>query len=194
MVVVMECDAAVAAGGGKRRPMAESGVGDQVLKDSINMDIPLPEGTGFSKETVQVEYEWKPPRCEQCKIFSHIYDQCPKNATSIPTVDMTNDGFQMPIKQKIKFEPKAAGNTTKYGVSNVSTTSKGGPNNEHMVSKKRPSKVVDIPLSSKTSYTVNNGGTKFTTSSSTIPTSNPYDMLAQKFHLENYTRSGGDPI
>ncbi|GJS16975.1 putative ribonuclease H-like domain-containing protein [Tanacetum coccineum] len=162
---------------------------DEVLKDSITMGIPLPEGMGFSKETVRVEYEWKPPRCEQCKIFGHVYDQCPKNATAIPTVDMTNDGFQtvvnkrkqkvvnrrkngktgstntnrsgvnvgkatwQPIKPKVRFEPKAAGNTIKNGAPNVSTYSKDGPNKEQTISKKQPSKTVDMPSSSKTSYT-----------------------------------------
>ncbi|GJR05196.1 hypothetical protein Tco_0528180 [Tanacetum coccineum] len=50
-------------------------------------------GIGFTKETIRVEYEWKPPRCEQCKIFGHMNDQRPKNATTIPTV-INNDGFQ----------------------------------------------------------------------------------------------------
>nr|GFC54874.1 hypothetical protein [Tanacetum cinerariifolium] len=32
--------------------------------ESITMGILLIDGSGFSKETVCVEYEWKPPRCE----------------------------------------------------------------------------------------------------------------------------------
>ncbi|GKA42390.1 hypothetical protein Tco_0735050 [Tanacetum coccineum] len=35
---------------------------DTVLKDSVTIGIPLPDGLGFTKETVLVEYEWKPPR------------------------------------------------------------------------------------------------------------------------------------
>ncbi|GKC91475.1 zinc knuckle CX2CX4HX4C containing protein [Tanacetum coccineum] len=97
---------------------------DEALKDSITMGIPFLEGIGFTKETIRVEHEWKPPRCEQCKIFGHMNDQCPKNATTIPTV-MNNDGFQtvvnkkksgktgstivktifQPINQKVRFDP-----------------------------------------------------------------------------------------
>ncbi|GKC50616.1 zinc knuckle CX2CX4HX4C containing protein [Tanacetum coccineum] len=90
---------------------------DEVLKESITMGIPMPEGMGFSKETVRVEYEWKPPRCDQCKIFGHVYDQCPKNASTTPTIYLNNDGFQMatwqPIKPKVRFETKDHGNSSK---------------------------------------------------------------------------------
>nr|GEX31292.1 hypothetical protein [Tanacetum cinerariifolium] len=37
---------------------------DEVLKDSITMGIHLPDGSGFSKEIVYVEYKRKPYRCE----------------------------------------------------------------------------------------------------------------------------------
>ncbi|GKE41893.1 hypothetical protein Tco_1469177 [Tanacetum coccineum] len=36
------------------------------------------------------------------------------------------------------------------------------------------------------------GVLKASTSSSNIPTSNPYDLLSQDFDPENYTRSGGE--
>ncbi|GKD56775.1 zinc knuckle CX2CX4HX4C containing protein, partial [Tanacetum coccineum] len=74
---------------------------DAALKDSVTIGIPLPDGECFTKEMVQVEYEWKPPCCDQCKIFSHVYDQCPKNVTVIPTIDkMNNDGFQTVVDQR----------------------------------------------------------------------------------------------
>ncbi|GKF58890.1 zinc knuckle CX2CX4HX4C containing protein, partial [Tanacetum coccineum] len=129
---------------------------DETLKDSVTMGIPLPDGMGFTKETVRVNYEWKPPCCEQCKIFGHIYDQCLKNATFIPTVDkMNNDSFLTvvskrksgkigstnnnrsgavagkatwkPIKPKVRYEPKAHRNLPKNGVPKVSTFSKDDP-------------------------------------------------------------------
>ncbi|GJV27530.1 zinc knuckle CX2CX4HX4C containing protein [Tanacetum coccineum] len=139
------------------------------------------------EEMVRVEYEWKPPCCEQCKIFGHVYDQCPKNATAIPTVDMNNDGFQtvvnkrksgktgstntsrsgvivgkatwQPIKPKVRFEPKAHGNSPKNVTPNVSTSAKDGPN---IVSKKQLAKAVDIPSSSYTSVTAKKGGRQCT--------------------------------
>ncbi|GJR79625.1 hypothetical protein Tco_0150410 [Tanacetum coccineum] len=123
--------------------------------------VSLPKGLRFSKKIIRVEYEWKPPRCEQCKIFGHIYDQCPNNAMATYTVDMTNDGFQpmvnkrksgktgfnnnhynrsgvnggkavgQPIKPKFKYEPKAPVNMPKTGAHNSSTIYKAGPNNAH---------------------------------------------------------------
>nr|GEV71150.1 hypothetical protein [Tanacetum cinerariifolium] len=115
---------------------------DKDLKESVTMGIPLPKGAGFTKETVQVEYEWKPPCCVQCQIFGHVYDQCPKNVTVSSTVDqIRNDGFQsvvikkksgktgstinhsgvavskaawQPIKSNVTFEPKNHGNMQKH--------------------------------------------------------------------------------
>ncbi|GJT29468.1 retrotransposon protein, putative, ty1-copia subclass [Tanacetum coccineum] len=124
---------------------------DEVLKDSITMGILLPASLGFYKETIRVEYKWRPPPCEQCKIFGHVYDQCPKSATIIPTININNDGFQTvvnkksgktgststdrdgvnfaktvwsPFKPKDRFEPKAHGNSPKNGAPNVSTSAK----------------------------------------------------------------------
>ncbi|GKE41469.1 hypothetical protein Tco_1468753, partial [Tanacetum coccineum] len=59
--------------------------------------------------------------------------------------------------------------------------------------KTQPSKAVEIPSSSYTSVTVKNGGKNDPTSSSNIPTSNPYSLLSQEFDPENYSRSGGEP-
>nr|GEZ66793.1 zinc knuckle CX2CX4HX4C [Tanacetum cinerariifolium] len=61
---------------------------DGPLQDIVTMGIPLPKGRGFIKGTVYIEYEWKPPRCEQCKKFGHMDDQCPKKvATTLNVVD-----------------------------------------------------------------------------------------------------------
>ncbi|GKC32757.1 hypothetical protein Tco_1040051 [Tanacetum coccineum] len=75
--------------------------GDVALKDSVTIGIPLPEGEGFTKETVQVENEWKPPCCDQWKIFSHVYDQCPKNVIVVPNVEkINNDRFQTMVNKR----------------------------------------------------------------------------------------------
>ena len=55
------------------------------------MAIPLLDGSGFRKETIQVEYEWQPPRCDTCKIFGHMNDQCPK-LVKAATSNVVNDG------------------------------------------------------------------------------------------------------
>nr|GEY93745.1 hypothetical protein [Tanacetum cinerariifolium] len=179
----------------------------EVLKDSITMGIPLPEVTNFNKKTLSVEYEWKSPRCEQRKIFGHVYDQCPKNATVIPAVDMNNDAFQtvvnkrksgktgynninrngvnvgkatwQPIKPKVGFEPKAHGNSPKNEAPNVSTSAKDSLCIVHTSLKNQPVKAVDIHSSSYTSVATRNEVPKASTSSSNIPASNSYNLLLQ---------------
>ncbi|GKE87805.1 zinc knuckle CX2CX4HX4C containing protein, partial [Tanacetum coccineum] len=49
------------------------------LIDVVTIGIPSLTKDGFTKETIHVEYEWRPPRCDICKIFGHVHDQCPKN-------------------------------------------------------------------------------------------------------------------
>ncbi|GKD65329.1 hypothetical protein Tco_1307437 [Tanacetum coccineum] len=116
----------------------------------------------------------------------------PKNATTIPTVDMMNDGFQTVVNE-IKSGKTGSANTNRYGVNvapSVSNSAKDCPNNVQWSSKKQHSKDDDIPSSSYTSDTIKKDGLKVFTSLSNIPTSNPYDLLYLEFDPENYTRSG----
>ncbi|GJS09657.1 zinc knuckle CX2CX4HX4C containing protein [Tanacetum coccineum] len=83
--------------------------------DSLTLDVPLIEGLGYTIETVTIEYEWKPPRCDLCKIFGHIHDHFPKKVSSpptivtsnvvTPTIEKTNDGFQMVGKRRRRVNP-----------------------------------------------------------------------------------------
>ncbi|GJS09829.1 zinc knuckle CX2CX4HX4C containing protein [Tanacetum coccineum] len=76
---------------------------EDVLKESLTIGVPLIEDTGFTIETITIEYEWKPPRCDLCKIFGHVHDHFPKKVSipitvvtpnvHTPTVEMTNDGI-----------------------------------------------------------------------------------------------------
>ncbi|GJR72483.1 zinc knuckle CX2CX4HX4C containing protein [Tanacetum coccineum] len=80
------------------RCLIEINAGD-VLKESLTMGVPLIEDSGFTIETVNTEYEWKPPRCDLCKIFGHVQDHCPKKVSITSFVDnliveKINDGFQ----------------------------------------------------------------------------------------------------
>ncbi|GJQ90655.1 zinc knuckle CX2CX4HX4C containing protein [Tanacetum coccineum] len=130
------------------------------LKDIVTMGIPLPDGEGFTKETIQVEYEWKPPCCDHCKIFGHVYDQCPKNVTS-STINNRSGAAAgkatwQPIKKKVSYEPKAHGILPKNGAPKVSNYVKDDP------SKKLPATM---------------GGLHIPTSKPSVPTSNPYDVL-----------------
>ncbi|GJY32045.1 zinc knuckle CX2CX4HX4C containing protein [Tanacetum coccineum] len=88
---------------------------DDVLKESLTMGVPLIEGLGFTIETVNIESEWKPPRCDLCKIFGHVHDHCPKKVSispivDIPNVETTNDGFQTNRPLKAVAPPTKEGN------------------------------------------------------------------------------------
>ncbi|GKF83712.1 zinc knuckle CX2CX4HX4C containing protein, partial [Tanacetum coccineum] len=63
---------------------------DDVIKESLTMGVPLIEGSRYTVETVAIEYELKPPRCDLCKIFGHVHDHCPKKVSIPPTVVTSN--------------------------------------------------------------------------------------------------------
>ncbi|GJQ98288.1 zinc knuckle CX2CX4HX4C containing protein [Tanacetum coccineum] len=102
------------------------------LVDVVTIGIPTLTGDDFIKKTIRVEYEWRPPRCDVCKIFGHVHDQCPKKVVSPPivstsnvvtsTIEKNNDGFQK-VKQNLRFEPKVATSKPKKGDTNVGNTS-----------------------------------------------------------------------
>nr|GEZ97654.1 hypothetical protein [Tanacetum cinerariifolium] len=111
--------------------------------ESLTIGVPLIKNTGFTIETVTIEYEWKPPRCDLCKILGHIHNHCPKKvsispivatsnvvtptaATSnvvTPTVEKTNDGFQIVGKKR-----KATTSAPKKGTTNVDESDEGVKN------------------------------------------------------------------
>ncbi|GKC66712.1 zinc knuckle CX2CX4HX4C containing protein [Tanacetum coccineum] len=82
------------------------------LVDVVTIGVPSLTRDDYTKETICFEYEWRPPRCDTCKIFGHIHDQCSKKvvchpiATTsnvvTPTIMKTNDGFQTVGKKKKK--------------------------------------------------------------------------------------------
>ncbi|GKA57115.1 zinc knuckle CX2CX4HX4C containing protein, partial [Tanacetum coccineum] len=92
------------------------------LMDVVTIGIPSLTGDDFTKETVHVEYEWRLPKCDECKIFGHIHDHCPKKVASplivttsnvvTPTVEKSNDGFQTVGKKKKR---KGKSKSTKGG-------------------------------------------------------------------------------
>ena len=67
---------------------------DQVLRESFTVEIPLLDGSGSTIEEVQVEYEWKPPRGDTCKLFGHTLENCPKFIPHpLQPTHKDNDGF-----------------------------------------------------------------------------------------------------
>jgi len=62
------------------------------LKESLDVAIMCLQGGGYTKETVHVEYEWKPPRCCTCNVFGHQGVQCPKYVKPAPMAQ-NEEGF-----------------------------------------------------------------------------------------------------
>ncbi|GKB45582.1 hypothetical protein Tco_0896335 [Tanacetum coccineum] len=100
------------------------------LVDVVTIGIPSLTGDDFTKETIRVEYEWRPPRCDECKIFGHVHDHCSKKVVSppivttstivAPTVDKSNDDFQtVGKKKKRKGKSKSTNGEDDEEVENV---------------------------------------------------------------------------
>ncbi|GJS31832.1 hypothetical protein Tco_0492452 [Tanacetum coccineum] len=69
--------------------------------DTIVVAIPFLNGLGHTMETIDVEFEWKPPRCDTCKIFMHNDNQCPKAAKVAGPIKASDDRF---VKVTCKHE------------------------------------------------------------------------------------------
>ena len=71
--------------------------------DHVVVAISYPNGSGHSLERIDIEYEWKPPRCALCKIFDHNDAACPKNVKQ-PSVKskVDEEGFEEVPKCKGK--------------------------------------------------------------------------------------------
>lgn len=50
---------------------------DNPLKESLVIAIPKLDEDGYTKETIHVEYEWRPSMCDRCKVFGHEIEGCP---------------------------------------------------------------------------------------------------------------------
>ncbi|GJT96132.1 zinc knuckle CX2CX4HX4C containing protein [Tanacetum coccineum] len=56
------------------------------LVDSVDLDIPLEDGKGYTTIKIRIEYEWQPPRCGTCKNFDHLESVCPRKRMAGPVV------------------------------------------------------------------------------------------------------------
>ncbi|GJS18801.1 hypothetical protein Tco_0413273 [Tanacetum coccineum] len=126
----------------------------EIFYEGANFSIPKKdvETPWFTIETVSMEYEWKPPRCDLCKlVLNHYPKKVPVPPTVVtpivvtPNVEKTQDGFQTmgkkkkkgksksinggqfvghSIKQTFRYEPKATTSEPKKGVSKLVSMSK----------------------------------------------------------------------
>ncbi|PWA61290.1 ATPase, F1/V1/A1 complex, alpha/beta subunit, Zinc knuckle CX2CX4HX4C [Artemisia annua] len=68
---------------------------DEVLKESLTVEIPLLDGSGSTIEKVRVEYEWKSPRCDTCKLFGYTLNNFLKFVyPPVQPIHKDSDGFQ----------------------------------------------------------------------------------------------------
>ncbi|GKC82884.1 zinc knuckle CX2CX4HX4C containing protein [Tanacetum coccineum] len=112
---------------------------DRLRSIASQIGVLLIKGSGFTIETINIKYEWKPPRCDLCKIFGHVYDNCPNKVSIHPIVDTpiiekpmmdskrwekkkgkskSTNGGQFgghSFKQDVRYEPKATAGVPKKG-------------------------------------------------------------------------------
>ncbi|GJV85608.1 probable methyltransferase PMT28 isoform X1 [Tanacetum coccineum] len=86
---------------------------DVILKEDLVIAIPIGKDKGHTLATIQIEYEWRPPRCSTCLIFDHTDDKCPKlpkvvshdvvtNVGVNHSKDVADDGFEVVKKKRNK--------------------------------------------------------------------------------------------
>ncbi|GJX74351.1 hypothetical protein Tco_0312946, partial [Tanacetum coccineum] len=77
---------------------------EKELKQEVIMAVPEVEGTGHIHVKIQVEYEWKPPLCDECHVFGHNLEQCPKHVVEPVkvTMEQNTDGFTTVTNRKKK--------------------------------------------------------------------------------------------
>ncbi|GKC50396.1 putative ribonuclease H-like domain-containing protein, partial [Tanacetum coccineum] len=81
------------------------------FSDNLVMVMPNLKGNRYTKETIRVEYEWKPPCCSTCFIFGHSLDDCPKVPKQV--VDKMDKGkggsFRVDEESFIEIKKKNSG-------------------------------------------------------------------------------------
>nr|GEZ73493.1 zinc knuckle CX2CX4HX4C [Tanacetum cinerariifolium] len=155
---------------------------DDVLKESLTIGVPLIEGTAFTIETVSIEYEWKPPRCDLCKIFGYVQYHCLKKVSitpavvtftvATPTVENTNDGFQTKGKNKKKQGKSKSTNGVQFSGHSIKQSVRYEPKATTSAPKKGATNVGNASKSSSMLKT-----TTTSTMQGNIPMSNPYFAL-----------------
>ncbi|GJR53134.1 putative RNA-directed DNA polymerase [Tanacetum coccineum] len=77
---------------------------EKELKQEVIMAVPEEEGIGHIHVKIQVEYEWKPPLCDECHVFGHNLEQCPKHVVEPVkvTMEQNTDGFTTVTNRKKK--------------------------------------------------------------------------------------------
>ncbi|GJS52384.1 zinc knuckle CX2CX4HX4C containing protein [Tanacetum coccineum] len=146
------------------------------LVDVVTIGILSLSEDGFTKETIRVEYEWRPPRCDICKIFGHVHDYCPKKVVSshiattsnvvTPIVEKTNDGFQTVGKKKKRKCKSKSTNGGQFTGPSVKQNVRYEPKATTTAPKKGATYVGNTPQSSSMLKTTGNSSKKYNLSMS----------------------------
>ena len=174
------------------------------LVEVVTIGFPSLAGEDFTKETIRVEYEWRPPRCDICKIFGHAHDHCPKKVVSTPvvstshvvtpTVVSNNDGFHKVVRKKKKSSKAKSTNANQFA----------GPSGPQTVSY-QPKGTARVPI--KEANTMGNASKSMSMLKTTGSTSkegifitfNPYVALVNEeddieVHVAHVSEGSAHPI
>nr|GEX24019.1 hypothetical protein [Tanacetum cinerariifolium] len=126
------------------RALIEVSTEDELLESMI-IAIPHGDGKSHSFATIDIYYEWKPPRCSTYKIFDHKNGACPKN----PIVVMESIKITKP---KVNFQYRKV----KHGESSKTN----GQKKPHIVlnlpkDNRQPAKVPTVNLSNSFNALIN---------------------------------------
>ncbi|GJT15314.1 zinc knuckle CX2CX4HX4C containing protein [Tanacetum coccineum] len=155
------------------------------LVDFVPIGIPSLTGDDFTKETIRVEYEWRPLRCDLCKIFGHVHNHCPKKVVSppivttsnviTPTVEKTNVGFQTVCKNKKRKGKSKSTNGGQFAGPSVKQSLRYEPKASTNTVKKV---ITNVSNASNSSSMLKTTGTS--SKKDNITTSNSYSALYEE--------------
>nr|GEW34266.1 hypothetical protein [Tanacetum cinerariifolium] len=115
---------------------------------NLVMAIPKLEDSGYMKETIRTEYEWKPPHWGTCLIYDHALEECPKDAPKPVVMEWIKVSLKLKFAYRHKVVQLAQGpsvspNTTKHVDTNAASTS--GCNKDNTMSSSKKVKVNCTP-------------------------------------------------
>nr|GEU43234.1 hypothetical protein [Tanacetum cinerariifolium] len=95
---------------------------DRDLKEEVIIKVPVVDGTGHTKVSMRVEYEWKPLMCMECHVFGHSDTHCPKRpkpSSDKGTVEVTD------VSKKAKQDDKSTNDDAIKAKANEYARTKG---------------------------------------------------------------------
>ncbi|XP_022030846.1 uncharacterized protein LOC110931776 [Helianthus annuus] len=171
------------------------------LKSQVVVAIPKMDEEGFVKESIRIEYEWKPHRCDTCRIFGHNNSSCPSNPKDkAKQVTIDDEGYIMDRrkiakhgfpqkKQKPRFVYKPKPNSNGASTSGTKEQPETKKASYHVDTQNKFESLADDSLKSGTLNELNYGDSIYekpqSSGSSQVEKSpmhqNPYDLEEEGF-------------